>query len=578
MIIMRIAIIGGGAATISLLHQLIGKLSGIAQSSEFGFEPIEICIIEKQGEIGPGLAYSTKDLSHILNLPAKVMSPLPEDPKHFFNWAVENKTLWQKDFPHIAIETCDFPPRALYGVYLKCLLVRLIEKAAEEKITVRQLVNHEAVDIKHEAHSGQFRVIFSDSQLVVPTPLLCDRVVLSIGHLESENFCNFKSNTSYIHSPWPVEHLTRISSDSTVFIAGTRLTAIDVILSLKANGHTGQIVLGSRLGLLPCVIGNVDSSFNRKYLTLENIFALSDYGTKKLELEQVIALFKQELDADPSPNKLQAKSKFDLERAIHPTLSPREFLKSEIEEVRTGFSRHWQNVLFSIYSNISVIWDSLSERGKEKFIKIYYSAWMTYLAAFPLENAEKILGYLERHEMEVRGGLQAVSYNARTQMFDVQFEEGAVFQCKYFINATGAGHNVEKTPSTLLQNMIRSGLLVPHHLGGVNVDFKSLQPISTKCVVGLYVMGDSGTYGACMATADLSQQGKQATRIANTIEEQLRVSSANKKVKAERSRTSSDATLSLMFKGRGRSLSAGNIEQSLQNGSASKTPTNAGYK
>jgi len=548
---MRIAIIGGGAAAISLLHQLIGKLSELASRAE----PIEICIIEKRGEIGPGLAYATTDPSHILNLPAKIMSPLPEDPAHFFNWALEHKHLWQSKFPTIDIEKCAFPPRALYGVYLQWLLVDLIAKAGQQNISVKQLVNHEAVDVKQEAYSGGYRVVFAGND---SPPLLCQKVILNVGHLESENFCQFKDNPSYVHSPWPIETLKKIPQNGTVFIAGTRLTAVDVVLSLKANGHRGNILLGSRLGLLPCVIGNVDSSFNKKHLTYENILALSDYGTKKLELDQVIALFLKEIESDPAKANSTPRFKFDLERAVNPDISAYDLLRAEIEEVKTGNQRHWQNVLFSLYSNISFIWNSLSERAKETFINKYYSAWMTYLAAFPVENAEKIFSLLTQKEIEVKGGLQQVAYDAEEEVFNVTFKDQIV-QCQYFINATGAGHDISKTPSLLLQNMVKSGLLVPYHLGGVKVDFKSLQPISKECVIGLFVMGDSGTHGVCMATADLSQSGKQATRIANTIEEQLRLTPALIREIRTSKRLSSEVPPSLMFRGLARSASENNL-------------------
>ncbi len=557
MIFMRIAIIGGGAATVSLLHQLINKLSEASSKKELPDDHIEICIIEKQNDIGPGLAYSTTDHTHILNLPAKVMSPIPEDPKHFFNWAVANKTLWQKDFPQIDIEKCDFPPRALYGVYLKCLFSSLVQRAAAERITVTTLVAHEAIDIKRENHSNKLRVVFADPSTA---PLLCDDIVLSIGHLDSDNYCEFKKTPPYLHAPWPVENLKRIPPDSSIFIAGTRLTAVDVLLSLKTNRHAGKIILGSRLGLLPCVIGNVDSAFNRKYLTLENIFALSDYGTKKLELNQVIELFTKELDADTTNNEAGRKKPFVLDTAVNPRISAVDFLKSEVEEVRSGISRHWQNVLFSLYSNISVIWDALSEDAKELFITKYYSAWMTYLAAFPFENAVKVLAMLESNEVVVKGQVQDVSYRTEDNKFQITFGDGTPpVICDYFINATGAGHNLERTPSLLLQNMVKSRLLIPYPLGGVKVEFKTLQPISDECVDGLYVMGDSGTYGACMATADLGQSGKQASRIANTIVEKLKTSLNSKKTNSSKRHATDPSPF--MFKTAGRSLSAGNIEQ-----------------
>jgi uncharacterized NAD(P)/FAD-binding protein YdhS len=141
---------------------------------------------------------------------------------------------------------------------------------------------------------------------------------------------------------------------------------------------------------------------------------------------------------------------------------------------------------------------------------------MIYTAAFPLENAEKMLALLARKEIDIKNGLQDISYDAEKRVFDIALKNETL-HADYVINATGAGHDVLKTSSPLLQNMLKRGLLIPYSLGGVKVDFKSLRALSKENTTGLYVMGDGCTFGACLVTADLNQSSKQATRVANAI-------------------------------------------------------------
>src|ERR1019366_5436861 len=64
---------------------------------------------------GPGVAYSTRDERHLLNVPAAAMSGLVDEPGDFLDWC---RGLGMR------VEPEDHLPRRLYGVYLRQLLVR----------------------------------------------------------------------------------------------------------------------------------------------------------------------------------------------------------------------------------------------------------------------------------------------------------------------------------------------------------------------------------------------------------------------------------------------------------------------
>jgi uncharacterized NAD(P)/FAD-binding protein YdhS len=54
-----------------------------------------------------------------------------------------------------------------------------------------------------------------------------------------------------IEDPWDVEQKAGIPKDAPVLLAGTSLTAVDIVTELLQNGHTAQIIAVSRRGLLP---------------------------------------------------------------------------------------------------------------------------------------------------------------------------------------------------------------------------------------------------------------------------------------------------------------------------------------
>jgi uncharacterized NAD(P)/FAD-binding protein YdhS len=75
-----IAIIGGG---------LSGSLvaANLLRSATI---PISIKLIERNDEIGKGVAYGTRVDGHLLNVPAGKMSAFPDESDHFLKWLHAN--------------------------------------------------------------------------------------------------------------------------------------------------------------------------------------------------------------------------------------------------------------------------------------------------------------------------------------------------------------------------------------------------------------------------------------------------------------------------------------------------------
>ena len=171
-------------------------------------------------------------------------------------------------------------------------------------------------------------------------------------------------------------------------------------------------------------------------------------------------------------------------------------------------------MLFAIYPIVPSIWNYLSFVDKENFLDKYYSLFLTYLAAFPLENAYKILYYLKSGQLAIYGGLQNIESK--------DWQHSAILSDKVIttriaFNATGTGCNV--LLNQLYLNMHMRNLIINDPLGGIKVNFQSLQVLNKdrKLNRGLYAIGDV-TYGTCLATKDIGQISIQASRVVKSIE------------------------------------------------------------
>lgn len=224
----RITIIGGGASgtvlAINLLHQ--------AQNS-----PIEINIVEKDPFIGKGVAYSTTDDVHLLNVPAAKMGVFADDIEHFYKWLQKN------DYEYSPGE---FVPRRVYGIYLRDTLANAI--ANRPQTATINLIKDEAIGMLTEDDSA---IVMLRSGEALP----CHNVVLAFGNFLPPDLnlscTEYTQDRKYFRNAWDREIFDSVRSSDDVLIIGTGLTAVDRIMSLERHGHKGRVVAISTHGWLP---------------------------------------------------------------------------------------------------------------------------------------------------------------------------------------------------------------------------------------------------------------------------------------------------------------------------------------
>jgi uncharacterized NAD(P)/FAD-binding protein YdhS len=215
----RIVIVGGGASGVLLASHLL-------RDSRAG---LVVKIVEQREELGAGVAYSTKDPDHLLNVRAANMSAFADEPEHFFLW-LRKRVPWTGT---AVPEASSFAPRRLYREYLSSLLA---PHFLEGRLRVIQA---EAVAISEGSHA--VTVHFRNGSSCVG-----ERVILATGN-EGPKL----PPATWRYDGWNSSAVPAIAADAPVVIVGTGLTMVDWVLTLLHAGHSGPITAVSHRGLIP---------------------------------------------------------------------------------------------------------------------------------------------------------------------------------------------------------------------------------------------------------------------------------------------------------------------------------------
>ncbi len=211
-----IAIIGGGFSGTILAANLLREAT----------TPITITLIERRREVGRGVAYSTSNARHLLNVPAGKMSAFPDTPNHFLEWLGNARA-------------DEFIPRQRYGDYL----AHCLETAQTNSQANLEIIHAEAVGV---CHSGEVATIDLGARSIK-----ADHVVIAVGNFPPGHVDAFARLPEYRPDPWAANTLEGIKEISDVLLLGTGLTAIDLALAINEQNPAATIHMLSPAAELP---------------------------------------------------------------------------------------------------------------------------------------------------------------------------------------------------------------------------------------------------------------------------------------------------------------------------------------
>lgn len=408
-----IAIIGGGFSGTMVAVHLLRRAT----------YPLSIKLVERRPEVGQGIAYSTPMDSHLLNVPAAKMSAFPDEPDHFLRWlkhhAQSNEDKKDSD------TATRFMPRRLYRDYIQSVFREAVVNAAPmvhlERITA------EAIALKP---SGEEAMVFLDTG----DSLYADRVVLALGNFASSVPAPLKDLTdrpqsrSYVREAWSGEATRNLPIDAPVLLVGTGLTMADMVVTLRENGHQGQIYAVSRHGLLPQCHLSPDQ-------------AQSDYPPF--------------LEADITPRSIRA------------------LLRRVRQEVQTAVEQEqdWRSVIDALRPITQELWQNLPLIEQKRFLRHVKSYWEVHRHRIAQEIAAVLDQAMECNQLiDYAGRIQTcqdlgdrVAVTIRHRGTDQQ----TVLHVERIINCTGATGHYDRLEHPLINSLQKHQLIQPGMLMGI---------------------------------------------------------------------------------------------------------------
>ena len=204
-----------------------------------------IHLIERDQRFGRGVAYSTGNAGHLLNVRAGNMSAYADRPGHFVEWLQALPEAQRAAFGASADAGC-FASRQLYGDYVQGLIAQSLRDP--EAAGRLNLVADSVVAVEPGAEDVAIT-------LGVGKRLAVDMAVLAVGNFPpAPPFAAdpaFYDSALYQGDPWAPSALADLAPTVPVLLIGTGLTMVDTVLSLRDRGHVGPIHAVSRRGLLP---------------------------------------------------------------------------------------------------------------------------------------------------------------------------------------------------------------------------------------------------------------------------------------------------------------------------------------
>jgi uncharacterized NAD(P)/FAD-binding protein YdhS len=438
----RLAIIGAGfSGSLLAIHLL--RRSGPGD---------RIYLFERNAQFGRGLAYSTGNPNHLLNVRASNMSAFADQPDHFLEWlrrlSPEQRRAVRGDDGRLT-----FAPRQLYGSYIQSILAEGIW--GESSGRNLYLVADEAVEIAETGEGVSIQTGCGRNYDV-------DAAVLAIG-----NFPPDESRPGYIGDPWDWKATEHLDPRQPVLLVGTGLTMIDVVISLLDQEHEGPILAISRRGLIPAT-------------------------------HAATTPYPRFLPAETAPRSVTEL----LRRA-----------RAEVERARAE-GQDWRPVIDALRPDTQEIWRRLALSEKRRFLRHLRSWWDIHRHRMAPQVAERIAAARERGQLIIRRGrLRGMEPGHAHVEAEIAFaDEPAPSRLRVarIINCSGPQSDYGQIADPLVRGMVQSGIARADPLAlGLDVTGDGAVIAEDGSISGrLYALGPvtKGVFWETTAVPDIRRQ------------------------------------------------------------------------
>jgi uncharacterized NAD(P)/FAD-binding protein YdhS len=458
----QVIIVGGGFSGTALAIHLARTSSS----------RLLITVVEPRASLGGGVAYSTQEPAHRINVPASRMQLNGEEQGAFDRWYRQ-----QPECSLDSVAHCDdgavYPQRSLFGRYL-----------AEQFAAAAQA--HPHVTLRHVQASA---VAWEGKQLLLSNgeTLQGDVLALAISHPPPSlprALQPFSAHPALIANPWQHGVLDAIDPESSVAIIGTGLSMADVVASLGTRQHRGPLIAFSRRGQL--------SRDNLSGEWPEWTLAPQDASSARLWLRHIRA---------------------EVARAAEQDLP-------------------WQRVLDQVRVQGQDIWQSLPLREQQRFVRHLRSWWDVHRYRIAPQVSAVIGARRQQGSLKVLAArLSDISKLGNQLQITLRTRDGAseTHRLDHLIVTTGPGHEALTASQPLLQSLSRQGLIRADQLGfGIDVDSQSRTlNLSGQPNARLFVVGPAARarFGELMG---LPQVADHAAAVAQHILQELQIAHAER--------------------------------------------------
>jgi uncharacterized NAD(P)/FAD-binding protein YdhS len=391
--------------------------------------PLHITVVDKNRVPCRGIAYATKNFSHLLNVAARNMSALADQPNHFVEWLGTRSEYL--DEPAVTLRE-KFVPRRIYGDYLHDLVHWHAGPIAAGKNIQVEFIADEATDILIE---GQRATV----TLMGGRKLAADKVILAVGNQTPAPFrlrgLDVKS-TKYIGNPWNGWETRLPAKHHDLLLIGTGLTMVDSFLTLQDLGWEGKIFAVSRNGLLP--LSHYKGFDYPDYLSEE---------TGPLSLRKMVSIFKQHYRATRARN-------------LNPAIV--------VDKLRPHTQRIWQN--FSLFE-------------KRQFNRHFRTRWNVVRHRIAPEIHQQLTAASAQGRLEViKGRLAECGEFEDTMRVWIAGKQGRrMIEAGAVINCTGPQESYVPSASSLFNNLFSRGTIQPDEM---NMGIKTAPDFSVVDAAG----------------------------------------------------------------------------------------------